>query len=185
MSSPTCLKEVAWVLQCAWCFLTWGLSRLGAQRLRRRWVSWGKREKGKGCRLSIIWVDFQVLKMKRGGKNYSIHEVGVHRLNTKTKSQGNQHILACCLSPTILKEEKKKRMRWFWGSEQIKQSLTRPVRFLSRILELGISRGIERCQERPIYLRTAALSMGVLVIENSTLPSSCRIKLWSHKICRK
>jgi len=105
----------------------------------------------------------------------------------KYKNEITRQLTRSCVLPVPndSKRRKEERNAMIWGSEQIKQSLTCPVRFLGRILKLGISQGIERCQERPIYLCTAALSAGVLVIKNSTLPSSRRIKLWSHKICCK
>ena len=105
----------------------------------------------------------------------------------KYKNEITRQLTRSCMLPVPndSKRRKEEKNAMIWGSEQIKRSLTCPVRILGRILELGISRGIEQCQERPIYLHTATLSAGVLVIENSTLPSSCRIKLWSCKICHK
>lgn len=47
--------------------------------------------------------------------------------------------------------------------------LTLPFKSLHQILRLGIARGVVRRWERLIYVRTAALSASVPVVDNSTL----------------
>ena len=51
------------------------------------------------------------------------------------------------------------------------------TQFLNQILKLGITRGIEQCWERLIYVRVAALNASVPVIGFSTLPSNSREQL--------
>jgi len=64
--------------------------------------------------------------------------------NEITRHSTHSHVLPV---PNNSKRRKEEKNAMIWGSEQIKQSLMHPVRFLGRILKLGISRGIERCQE--------------------------------------
>ena len=56
-----------------------------------------------------------------------------------------------------------------------------PSDSLCLIVELGISWGVFRHWERPIYIRAAALSAGVPVVIISTLLSSLRTRLQSQK----
>ena len=60
--------------------------------------------------------------------------------NEITRHSTHSHMLPV---PNNSKRRKEEKHAMIWGSEQIKQSMTCPVRFLGRILELGISRGIE------------------------------------------
>ena len=106
----------------------------------------------------------------RGKEKCSICEVGGHVIY-KWKITRQSHVLMCRLS----KKKSQKR------TQMNKNNLALSFRSLHLILELGIARRVFRHWERPIYVCTAALSAGVPVVVNLTLPSNLQTRLQSHQ----
>ena len=105
--------------------------------------------------------------LKLGKEVCSIRQVGGHLYIHEKQSQGNQHVLSCCLSPKVLILERRKTSKNEVRKVR-KIKLTLSTRFLNQILKLGITRGIEQHWERLIYVCVAALNMSVPVVD--TLP---------------